>query len=671
MPTPLQVLGFRPGADYKLADYELLVKYFRALDAASDRVRVVEIGPTAEGRTMIAALITSEANHRRLDRIREISRRLALARGLDEPQARALAAEGRAVVWIDSGLHATEVATAQHAPELAFRVATEESEEMRRIRDEVVLVQVPVMNPDGLDRVVGWYKRNLGTPYEVAPMVELYHRYVGHDNNRDWYMFQMPESRNVARLLYAEWFPQIVYNHHQTAPFPARIFVPPFADPMNPNIPPQVMRGIHTVGDAITHRLEREGKTGRDQPRRRSTPGGTAGCARRPTSTTWSASSPRPRSGATRRRTNTTRPSCPSASATARPPTRPPPSTRAPGRAAGGACATPWTTCSPPRWPRSTWPRGSARTGSSGMYQMGRDAIEAGRRGKPYAYVIAAEQRDPGAAARLVEALLHGRRRGAARAHRVRGGRPALRGRARRWCRWRSRSARTRRTCWRSSAIPSGAGTSSGQPQTPYDITGWTLPAQMGVEGAWLEAPFTASLDPVATAGEVFKGSLSGTGGVLLVDARANGAFLLANRALAAGGEVRRATAAFDAAGRTFEPGTFILRGLDRAAVEAVARERGVRVAAVGEARPWRAWLWPPGRIGLFKPWVANMDEGWTRWLLEQHEFAHRTLSDADVRRGGLRADFDVIVLPDAGCRRSSTATCAAPCRPNTRAASA
>jgi len=129
------VLGFRPGADHKLADYDTLVRYFRALDAASDRVRVVDVGPTAEGRTMIAAIISSEANQRRLLRLRQISRRLALARDLDDRQARALAAEGRAIVWIDSGLHASEVAPAQHAPELAFRVATEESAEMRRIRD--------------------------------------------------------------------------------------------------------------------------------------------------------------------------------------------------------------------------------------------------------------------------------------------------------------------------------------------------------------------------------------------------------------------------------------------------------------------------------------------------------------------------------------------------------
>ena len=152
---------------------------------------------------MIAAIITSEENQRRLEPYREIVERLALARGLDERAARALAAEGKAVVWIDFGLHSNEVAPAQASPEIAYRVATEESRRCAASGDDVIFILVPSMNPDGLDKICAWYQRNLGTPYEVAPMVELYHSYAGHDNNRDWYMFNMPESRNVAQLLYS------------------------------------------------------------------------------------------------------------------------------------------------------------------------------------------------------------------------------------------------------------------------------------------------------------------------------------------------------------------------------------------------------------------------------------------------------------------------------------
>jgi zinc carboxypeptidase len=650
VPAPDQVLGFRPGADHKLADYATLVRYFRALDAASDRVRVVDVGPTAEGRTMIAAIITSEANHRRLERLKQVSRELARARDLDDGRARALAAEGRAIVWIDSGLHATEVAPAQHAPELAFRVATEESAEMRRIRENVVLVLLPVMNPDGLDRVVGWYRRNLGTPYEVAPMVELYHRYAGHDNNRDWYMFQMPESRHVARLLYEEWLPQIVYNHHQTAPFPARIFVPPFAEPMNPNIPPQVMRGINTVGDAITARLEREGKTGavsrlgfdtwwnggmRTAPYFHNMVGILTETA------LWRYATPYQYDPA-----------------------------KLPKRFRDGTAADTPSTFYPSPWKGGWWRLRDAvdymLTASLatldvaaqkraewlyGMYQMGRDAIAAGRRGKPFAYVLAADQRDPGAAARLVDAL----RTGGVEVRRVSsgfeaGGRrfeagavvvpmaQAFRAHA--------------KDLLEVQRYPERREGPSGAPQQPYDITGWTLPAQMGVEGIWVEDPFEATLEPVTDGAAAFPGSLTGSGRVLLVDARANGAFVLANRALAGGGTVRRATASFKAGGRALGPGAFIIEGgLDLSTAQALARTHGVAAVAADTAPEVAAMALRTARIGLYKPWVANMDEGWTRWLLEQHEFPYRNLADEDVRRGGLRAAFDIIVLPDAPVR--------------------
>ena len=165
-------------------------------------------------------------------------------------------------MWIDSGLHATEVAPAQHSPLLAYKMLTDEGEEARRIRENVILMQVPVINPDGLDMVVDWYRKNLGTPYELAPLPMLYQKYAGHDNNRDWFMMNLQETRNVARLLFQEWFPQIVYNQHQAPAFPARIFVPPYAEPLNPNIPAPVMEGINSIGSAIKERLARENKPG-------------------------------------------------------------------------------------------------------------------------------------------------------------------------------------------------------------------------------------------------------------------------------------------------------------------------------------------------------------------------------------------------------------------------
>ncbi len=261
VPTPDSVFGFAPGADYHLADFEQMTKYYQALAAASPRIRLQNIGPTGYGRQMFIAIISSEENLRELDHYKSIVQQLASGK-LDEATARKLADEGKAVVWIDGGLHATEVAGAQQSPELAYMVVSEETPEMQRIRDSVILVQCPVINPDGLDIVAHWYEKNVNTPYELAPTIQLWNKYVGHDNNRDWYMFNQVESRDVAKELYQEWFPQIVYNQHQSGPFPSRIFVPPFDDPMNPNIPAEVARGVNLVGDAMTRRFEEENQPG-------------------------------------------------------------------------------------------------------------------------------------------------------------------------------------------------------------------------------------------------------------------------------------------------------------------------------------------------------------------------------------------------------------------------
>jgi hypothetical protein len=260
-PTPKEHLGYEPGADYKLASYDDIIGYFRKLEASSDRIRLAEFGRTSEGRPMYLAYISSPENLKQLDRWRETSRRLALGQATLH-EARALAREGRAVVWIDSGLHATEVAPAQHAPVLAHRMITDESEETRRIRDRAILIQVPCINPDGLDMVVKWYRQNVGTPYETAPLPWLYQKYAGHDNNRDYFMLNLVETRHVTRQLFREWFPQIVYNQHQSPAFPARIFVPPYADPLNPNIPAPVMEGINLIGSAMKERFARENKPG-------------------------------------------------------------------------------------------------------------------------------------------------------------------------------------------------------------------------------------------------------------------------------------------------------------------------------------------------------------------------------------------------------------------------
>jgi len=261
VPRPEEVLGFKVGADFKLATYEQAVTYFRLLEQASPMMKVFEMGKTSMGKTMIYAVITSQANMARLDRYREISRRLSLVKGVTEQEARSLAAEGKAVVYIDGGLHASECAPAQHLIQLAYELVAGEDSTTRLIRDNVVAVLV-FANPDGMDLLADWYLPNVGTPYEVSPMPWLYQKYAGHDNNRDSYMTNLVETRNITRLVNQEWFPQVLYNQHQTGPFPTRIFVPPQAEPTNPNVHPLVVRYQNLFGSAMAAAFEREGKAG-------------------------------------------------------------------------------------------------------------------------------------------------------------------------------------------------------------------------------------------------------------------------------------------------------------------------------------------------------------------------------------------------------------------------
>ena len=260
--SPRQQFGFDIGADYQLPSYQQLVAYWQKLDQESDRMRVVEIGKTAEGRPQLMAIITSPENHRKLDRYREISRRLALAEGLTDDEARALAREGRTIVWIDGGLHATEVLGAQQLMETVYQLVSRSDPETVRILNDCVILAVHA-NPDGQDLVANWYMREKEpTKRSTAGIPRLYQKYIGHDNNRDFYIANQPETTNMNRVMYSEWFPQIVYNHHQTGPAGAVMFAPPFRDPFNYTFDPLVPTELDMVGAAMHARFAAEGKPG-------------------------------------------------------------------------------------------------------------------------------------------------------------------------------------------------------------------------------------------------------------------------------------------------------------------------------------------------------------------------------------------------------------------------
>jgi hypothetical protein len=260
--SPKAFFGHDIGADYVLPNYTKFTEYVKKLDVESDRMIVQSIGKTAEGRDQLMAIITAPENFKKLDRYKEISRRLSHAEGLTDDQARALAKEGKAVIWIDGGLHATEVLGAQQLTETIWQFASKTDEETMRILKDVIILATHA-NPDGMELVSDWYMRNPNEKQRsTGALPRLYQKYVGHDNNRDFYMMNQPESVNMNRILYREWFPQIMYNHHQTGPTGTVMFSPPFRDPFNYVYDPIVVNTLDQVGSAMHTRFDVEGKPG-------------------------------------------------------------------------------------------------------------------------------------------------------------------------------------------------------------------------------------------------------------------------------------------------------------------------------------------------------------------------------------------------------------------------
>lgn len=263
--TPREALGFNIGDDYHVANYTQLQAYWKKLAAESDRMKLVDIGNTAEGRPQYMAIISSPENMRRLAHFKEISAQLAHADGLSDEQANALAREGKSVVWIDGGLHATETVGSQQLMEHVYQMVSRNDPETLRFLDDDIQLCV-LANPDGQELVANWYMPKTD-PQErsLSGLPRLFQHYIGHDNNRDFYMSNMPETTNMNRQLFLEWFPQIVYNHHQTGPAGAVVFMPPFRDPFNYNFDPLVPLGVEAVGTAMHERLVAEGKGGSAQ----------------------------------------------------------------------------------------------------------------------------------------------------------------------------------------------------------------------------------------------------------------------------------------------------------------------------------------------------------------------------------------------------------------------
>ena len=262
IPTPKEHFGFSIGDNYQLANFTQTEAYFKKLAAASDRARLTEIGKTEEGRAQFMMIVTSPENLKKLDRYKSISQQLAHAENLTDEQAHALAAEGKTIVWIDGGLHATEVVATQQLIEIAYQLLSRKDPETLRILDNVIILLTHA-NPDGQELVSDWYMRNpVPERRSLEQVPRLYEKYAGHDNNRDFYMLNLKETQNITRQLFIEWLPQIMYNHHQAGPAGSILAGPPYRDPFNYVFDPLIITSLDAVGAAMNNRLNVENKPG-------------------------------------------------------------------------------------------------------------------------------------------------------------------------------------------------------------------------------------------------------------------------------------------------------------------------------------------------------------------------------------------------------------------------
>lgn len=648
--TPEQFLGFEPGADYRLATYEQAIGYYELLASQTGRMRVLDMGETPMGRRMKYAVVTSEENMARLDRHKEIARRLSLARGVSEEDARSLAAEGRTIVWVDGGLHASECAPAQQMIQLAYDLVSGEDRRTRSIRDNVIaLLAFP--NPDGMTLVAEWYLKNVGTEFETSPMPWLYNKYAGHDNNRDSLYANLLETRNLSRAQFHEWFLHIQLNHHQTAPFPARIFIPPVGEPTSPHVHPLVWRQQNLVGTAMGWAFDAAGQTG---------------AISRSAFDSWY-----PGYVTTINDVHNT-PSILTEIAlhryaTPRQYTLDDFPEAYKDLTAGHFYPSPWK----PGWWRIGDAVAYALTASKAVletgakfreeflydkYRMARDSIDQGLSEPPFGWIIAPAQHDPGASSRFIEKLLLL----GAEVHRAEeafedGGKahppgtyfvPASQPFAALvksiFLKQDYPDLRKYPHLWRTQS----SAAKDEPPLRPYDVSGWTLPLQFGLATSEMSRPLEVRSTLVSEI-PVPAGSVSGKGPLAAFDRSDLRSFTAAARVLAAKGRLATALDEFEMGGRRFSKGAFLVAtdSLPAARLNEIAAQTGAAMVAGTtnvQTEPVRAL-----RVGLYRPWQASMDEGWMRLVFDEWGIPYATIADADVRAGSLRERFDVIVLPD------------------------
>lgn len=686
--SPRQALGHDFGDDYFLATYQQIADYWRTLDAQSDRMVVQEIGRTAEGRPHLMAIVTSPENHRQLERYRQISMRLALAEGLTDAEARALARDGKAVVWIDGGLHASETLGAQQLAEMVWRMVSRTDPETMRILDEVIILFVHA-NPDGNELVANWYMRHEDPRQRTtAGLPRLYQKYIGHDNNRDFFMSTQAETENINRVLYHQWMPQILYNHHQSGPAGTVFWSPPLRDPYNYNLDPLVLLGYQSLGAAMHTRLAAEGKPGATMRSGGPYDGWWNGGIRNTASfhnvialLTEMVGNPTPMriplvmqrqlpssdlafpippqewhfrqsveysislnyavlDYAARMRENLLY------------------NIYAAGKRSIERGGTDTWTPNPKRYAEV-----AERLGLSG----GRGGRGGGRGGDPSrdaaawaelrrpefrdprGYIIPADQADAPTAAKFLSALRE------VNVAVQRATQPfTVNGKTYPAGSWVVKTAQAFRPhvmdMFEPQVHPDVFPIPGGPPTPPYDNAGWTLALQMGVEFDRVLDAFDCPCERVTDwnvrppPGRI-TGPANPAGWV--TSRRVNDAFIAVNRLLAAGETVYRLEEPLSSGGVTWPAGTIYVqrRGTTRRALDSLAAQLGVHFAGVTSRPPASAVRVRPTRVGLWDRYGGSMDAGWARWILEQYEFPFERVFPQRLDAGRLNDAFDVLVF--------------------------
>jgi hypothetical protein len=646
--SPEQTFGFKMGADHKLVKWPQIVDYFHALAASSNKVKIIDAGKTSEGNPMIVAAISSPENLARLDHYREISQRLANPRGLSPEEAEQLIADEKVLVAVSCSIHASEVAATQLSMELAYDLVTKDTPEVKRILDQDIVLLWPSHNPDGNITVVDWYNRNLGTKYEDAPLPWLYHKYVGHDNNRDWFMLNLEETKVVTKFYFKEWFPPVLYDIHQMGRTGARLFVPPFMDPLNPNVHPLIWRGVNLLGTNMAESEEEAGHSGVAQ-NILYTSWWQGNSLQQPwfhnmVSVLTEAASPNMASPVTQKLSELT------------------------GNTPGLSKYELRENFSNP-WPGGTWHLRdvveyeytaamavldtAARYRADflrNFYKMGRDEIRKGETEPPYAYVVPAAQHDANTAVKMVNLLIdQGAEVRRANADFTADGvkygkgsyvilmaqpfRPFV------------------KDIMEPQTYPDIRAYPGGPPVPPYDVAGWTLPLQMGVSSAMVKSRFDVDLSPVTRAEpptpQIALGGAKST--AFLLGHEENDSLIAVNRLLKGGFELYWSKAEFSSGGKHYAPGTILIpaQGARQAEVKRVAQSLSLSLADADGSLSLEAYKIKPLRLALFNPWGGNMDEGWTKLMLEKFEFPFEEIRPADVRSGSFAARFDVVVFAD------------------------